>query len=131
MKLKGILDTFSLRGFSGLFSMLGVGQVVTTVYMATIAPPYNIPQQVVSPSISHCGKPSPWQFDSTHHSNQTLGDRSFYVHIPANYNPDTPHAVVLSYHGYKSDDLQQEKCSGFSQAGLKINNVVSVVFCAF
>jgi hypothetical protein len=130
MKLKGIFDnTFSLRGFPSLFSMLGVGQVVTTVYMATIAPLSNTPQ-VVSPAISHCGKPSPWKFDSTHHSNQTLGDRSFYVHIPPHYNHNIPHPVVLSYHGYHKDDIEQEKCSGFSDAGLKINDLVCVAFFA-
>jgi hypothetical protein len=73
---------------------------------------------------SGCGIPSPWTFDSTHHSNQSIGDRSFYVHIPPSYNPNVPHAVVLSYHGYEEDDVIQEKISAFSQQGFLINNQV-------
>jgi hypothetical protein len=49
---------------------------------------------------------------------------SFYVHIPASYNPNVPHAVVLSFHGFKEDDVQQEEISGFSQSGLEINDRV-------
>ena len=68
---------------------------------------------------------SPWVFDSTNHSTQTTSDkRSFLVHIPANYNPDIAHAVVLSFHGFESDSIEQEKISGFSEPGLTINGKV-------
>ncbi|KAJ6534018.1 alpha/beta-hydrolase [Mycena vulgaris] len=64
-----------------------------------------------------CASSTSWTFDSTNHSNQTIGDRSFLVHIPANYNPQTEHAVVLSFHGYGASDAKQEKITGFSKAG--------------
>jgi hypothetical protein len=80
---------------------------------------------------SGCGSPSPWKFDSTHHSNRTIGDRSFYVHIPASYDQNVPHAVVLSFHGFKGDDVQQEKISGFSAHGLKINGQVRFMLFFF
>jgi hypothetical protein len=122
MKLNGIFSIIpAYRGLPALSSWLGVGRVVTTVYMmAAMDPLISIPHQATS----GCGAPSPWAFDSTHHSNQTIGDRAFYVHIPASYNPNVPHAVVLSFHGFKGNDLQQEEISGFSQSGLKINGQV-------
>ncbi|KAI0927690.1 hypothetical protein AcV5_008163 [Taiwanofungus camphoratus] len=64
---------------------------------------------------------TPWKFDKTGHSNQTLGDRSFWVHLPSTYKPDVPHPVVLSYHGSNSSSRRQEHISGFSQHGLTIN----------
>lgn len=71
-----------------------------------------------------CGSNPSWDFDSTGHSNQTLGDRSFLVHIPADYKSTTKHAMVLSFHGFKGDDLQQEKISQFSEPGLTVNGAV-------
>jgi poly(3-hydroxybutyrate) depolymerase len=79
-------------------------------------------QDQLAVTSSGCGTRSPWKFDSTHHSNRTIGDRSFYVHIPPSYNPNVPHAIVLSFHGFKEDDVKQEKISGFSAPGLKIND---------
>ncbi|KAJ7198469.1 alpha/beta-hydrolase [Mycena pura] len=68
-----------------------------------------------------CNSTSSWTFDSSNHSNQTIGDRSFLVHIPAQYNADTPHPVVLSFHGYGMDDRTQEHITGFSKDGLFID----------
>ncbi|KAJ6593176.1 Alpha/Beta hydrolase protein [Mycena capillaripes] len=62
-----------------------------------------------------CGSDTPWVFDYNAHSDQAIGDRSFLVHIPQRYNSNTPHPVVLSFHGYGEDDLQQEHISGFSE----------------
>ncbi len=103
-----------------------IGQDVTILYMATVAL-INIPQ-TADPLTSGCGVSSPWKFDSTYHSNRTLGDRSFYVHIPESYNSNFPHAVVLSFHGNTKNDSQQERISGFSQHGLTINNRVRTKF---
>jgi hypothetical protein len=76
---------------------------------------------------SGCSGTSTWKFDSTHHSNRTIGNRSFYVHIPPNYKSNVAHAVVLSFHGYKNSALKQEKISGLSNRGLTINGKVGLV----
>jgi hypothetical protein len=106
--------------------MLALSGIVTAVYLATVVSSIGLQQQPASlDSISSgCGVHSPWKFDSTHHSNRSIGDRSFYVHIPPSYNPNVPHAVVLSYYGYEEDDVIQEKISAFSQQGFLINNQV-------
>ncbi|KAJ7608451.1 hypothetical protein FB45DRAFT_763494 [Roridomyces roridus] len=62
-----------------------------------------------------------WQFDHKNHANITLGDRSFLVHIPTAYRPTLPHALVVSFHGYKANDVRQELITGFSAAGLTLN----------
>jgi hypothetical protein len=58
--------------------------------------------------------------------NVTTGDRSFRVHIPVSYDASTPHAMVLSFHGFKRNDVNQEKISGFSDKGIKLNGKVRV-----
>ncbi|KAK7042504.1 Alpha/Beta hydrolase protein [Favolaschia claudopus] len=68
-----------------------------------------------------CSQASSWQFDDTNHANITMGDRSFLVHIPANYDPTTPHALVVSFHGFKANAKKQEKISGLSERGLRLN----------
>ncbi|KZP07784.1 carbohydrate esterase family 1 protein [Athelia psychrophila] len=68
-----------------------------------------------------CGASSPWTFDSTGHANITLGDRSFVVHIPENYQENDAHAVVLSFHGYGENPQNQELISGLSENGLLLN----------
>lgn len=73
-----------------------------------------------------CGLTPSWKFDDTNHVNMTMGDRSFLVHIPANYDVNTPHPMVLSFHGFKDNDLKQEEITGLSQKGLTLNNKVSV-----
>ncbi|KAI0933436.1 hypothetical protein AcV5_005583 [Taiwanofungus camphoratus] len=65
---------------------------------------------------------SPWKFDNTNHANRTIGDRSFYVHIPATYKQNAPHPVVLSYHGYGETPTIQESISSLSDDSLRINN---------
>jgi poly(3-hydroxybutyrate) depolymerase len=77
-----------------------------------------------SSASSGCGSTTAWQFDADNHSNVTMEDRSFLVHIPAAYNANTPHAVVLSFHGFQEDDLNQEMISGLSEKGLKLNGKV-------
>lgn len=56
--------------------------------------------------------------------NVTVGDRSFLVHIPSSYNANTPHAMVVSYHGFKDNDVKQEAITGFSEKGLTLNGKV-------
>ncbi|KAJ6488242.1 alpha/beta-hydrolase [Mycena vitilis] len=82
----------------------------------------SLPNHFAPPSSPGCGFPTPWVFDSTEHSNQTLGDRSFLVHLPPRYDATTAHPVVLSFHGYGEDDLQQEHISGFSKEGNLIDD---------
>jgi hypothetical protein len=71
-----------------------------------------------------CSQASSWDFDDTNHANITMGDRSFLVHIPANYNPTTPHALVLSFHGFKGNAKKQELITGLSEKGLTLNGKV-------
>jgi len=88
-------------------------------------PPLHHPLPILDVATSNapsgCGLESSWQFDSTNHANVTMGNRSFLVHIPPSYITTTPHALVLSFHGFGEEDLNQEKISGLSQQGLKIN----------
>ncbi|KAJ7598130.1 carbohydrate esterase family 1 protein [Mycena floridula] len=68
-----------------------------------------------------CGTTSHWKFSKTDHYNHTLGTgRTFYVHRPAGYRIDTPHAVVLSFHGYSETERKQEMVTGLSKKGLTI-----------
>jgi len=68
------------------------------------------------------------KFSDTSHQNVSLalspalgGTRTFLVHLPANYNPDVPHALVVSYHGFKSSAKKQERITGLSEQGVLIN----------
>ncbi|KAJ6631345.1 Alpha/Beta hydrolase protein [Mycena sp. CBHHK59/15] len=80
-----------------------------------------LPAFVVSSLAARCGSMA-WTFDSNNHLNQTIGNRSFLVHIPAKYDPNTTHAVVLSFHGYGADDREQEEITGLSKDGNLIDN---------
>src|ERR1700685_2299074 len=66
---------------------------------------------------SGCGSAPTWNFYADNHANITMGDRSFLVHIPAAYDVTSPHAVVLSFHGFKRNDLRQEKVSRLLEKG--------------
>ncbi|KAF7985572.1 hypothetical protein HWV62_3847 [Athelia sp. TMB] len=72
---------------------------------------------------SGCNSTSQWTFDETGHANITMGNRTFYVHAPANYDNNRAHSVVLSFHGYSEDEANQELITGLSQAGIWINNM--------
>lgn len=72
-----------------------------------------------------CSANTTWQFDAENHMNVTMGNRSFLVHIPADYSATTPHAMVISYHGFKDNDIKQEKITGLSDKGLTLNGRVS------
>ncbi|KAJ7133700.1 hypothetical protein C8R43DRAFT_894991 [Mycena crocata] len=65
---------------------------------------------------SGCGSDTmSWTFNRNNHSNQTIGNRSFLVHLPAKYSFNMAHPVVLSFHGYGETDENQEEITGFSQ----------------
>lgn len=87
------------------------------------APSTPSPTPGVSPGKSGCNATSAWQLDSSNHVNVTMGDRSFYVHVPAAYDSNKQHPVVLSYHGYSQNETYQELITGFSESGRLINNV--------
>ncbi|KII85665.1 carbohydrate esterase family 1 protein [Plicaturopsis crispa FD-325 SS-3] len=78
--------------------------------------------QCVRAASSGCGSKSAWSFDSSNHLNQTIGNRSFLVHLPSSYDSSVAAPVVLSFHGYNGSDSDQELISGFSDDALKINN---------
>ncbi|KAJ7130339.1 hypothetical protein C8R44DRAFT_872150 [Mycena epipterygia] len=79
------------------------------------------PSQAPGNATAGCSQASTWQFDDTNHANITMGDRSFLVHIPANYNSTTPHALVVSFHGFKANAKEQELITSFSDEGLTLN----------
>ncbi|KAI0917297.1 hypothetical protein AcW2_007466 [Taiwanofungus camphoratus] len=103
-----------------------------------LLPPHSLPLAVlaaaaifVAPARASPGcnlSSSPWQFDSTGHANQTIGDRWYYVHLPPSYQQNVSHPVVLSYHGYGESAPIQEYISGLSDDSLRINNtgIISV-----
>ncbi|KAF7294074.1 hypothetical protein MKEN_01454000 [Mycena kentingensis (nom. inval.)] len=74
---------------------------------------------LATPSLG-CTANSSWAFDATNHANQTLGNRSFWVHLPAGYNATLAHPLVLSFHGYDEDDRIHEQDTGFSKEKLLI-----------
>jgi polyhydroxybutyrate depolymerase len=43
------------------------------------------------------------------------GARVFNVHVPASYSTATPTPVVLNFHGFGSDGIQQDELSGMSR----------------
>jgi hypothetical protein len=81
-------------------------------------------ETTASSAKSGCGSASAWQFDADNHANVTMDDRSFLVHIPAAYDANTRHAVVVSFHGFKQEDSNQETITGLSEKGLKLNGKV-------
>lgn len=84
----------------------------------------NVSNSTTTPSAG-CGANTTWQFDAGGHDNVTMGNRSFLVHIPTDYNASTPHAMVISYHGFKENDNNQETISQFSEEGLTLNGRVN------
>ncbi|KAJ7072928.1 alpha/beta-hydrolase [Mycena amicta] len=73
-----------------------------------------------SVAVLGCNANSSWVFDATNHSNQTLGTRSFWVHVPPSYNASTAHPLVVSFHGYDEDERIHEEATGFSKEKLLI-----------
>ena len=138
MNLQWVIEKIpSFPNLSTLPRGIGVGRLATIFYGTILGPlmGYSVGGEdvMINADIESlarvqksrgCGAPSPWKFDRTNHINRTIGDRSFYVHIPPSYNPNTAHAVVLSFHGYKGSDLNQETISAFSQKGLTVNRKV-------
>ncbi len=49
------------------------------------------------------------QVDSIYHQG---GYRTFIVHLPAGYNPSVSYPLILNFHGYGSNALEQELYSG-------------------
>ena len=135
MNLEWIIENIpSFPNLSTLPRGTGVGRLATILYGTILGPlmghspggadDADIESLARVQKSRGCGAPSPWKFDRTNHINRTIGDRSFYVHIPPSYKPNTAHAVVLSFHGYKGSDLNQEAISAFSQKGLTVNRKV-------
>lgn len=59
--------------------------------------------------------------DSITHQSYT---RYFRVHLPAGYNPNIYYPLVLNYHGYTSNALQQELYTGMSTLADEQNFIV-------
>ncbi|KAJ6450221.1 hypothetical protein DFH09DRAFT_1066419 [Mycena vulgaris] len=91
------------------------------ISISTISLIFLSPAVVLSSLAAGCTSSTSWTFDSKNHSNQTIGNRSFLVHVPAKYNPRTAYPVVLSFHGYGESDMTQEKITGLSTDGYLID----------
>ena len=76
------------------------------------------------PNNSGCGSVSAWKFDDTNHSNVSMGDRSFLVHIPPSYDINTYYPTVFSFHGYGDNETLQELITGLSEPNVQINGQV-------
>ena len=81
----------------------------------------------VAPSALHvraskspgCGNATSWKFDDDdHHTrNTTVGgdDRQYLVHLPEDYDEDSPSPIVLSFHGVGSSPESLEAASQLSE----------------
>lgn len=91
--------------------------VLTTLFTTTLAIG---PRASADPCSST--NPSTWTFDLNGHYTHTLpNNRTFLVHVPANFKPTTAHALVLSFHGNGGTSSKQETVTGFSDKGLLID----------
>ncbi|KAL1687215.1 carbohydrate esterase family 1 protein [Schizophyllum commune] len=66
-----------------------------------------------------CGNATSWKFDDDdHHTrNTTVGsdDRQYLIHLPEDYDEDSPSPVVLSFHGVGSSPESLEAASQLSE----------------
>lgn len=92
-------------------------RTTTTVKYATAV----VDTNSTSSNTTGCGSTNAWTPDETGHVNVTMGDRSFLVHLPATYDASRAHPLVLSFHGFKANDVKQEEITGFSAPGTMIN----------
>lgn len=51
--------------------------------------------------------------------------RSYLLYIPSSFSNTEPHALIMSFHGYASNDLTQEKISQFNSIA-NSNNIIIV-----
>ncbi|KAI4524225.1 carbohydrate esterase family 1 protein [Schizophyllum commune Tattone D] len=74
----------------------------------------------------NCGSDPGWKlYNSTINVTTHVGDheRTYLVHVPEDYDKDTQHPVVLSFHGYGKTAEHQEVASQLSEPGNKINGI--------
>lgn len=64
--------------------------------------------------------------DATTNEAITYGQttRSYLIHLPPGYNNSIPHALILSFHGYSSDDYDEERISRFDTIADNTNSIV-------
>ncbi len=90
----------------------------TVVARAPTSTPVPAPTIVAHPIVSKgCGKPAPVTLGTTlKESVSTAGiNREYLLHVPRNYQHDTPTPLVLNFHGHSSSDREQEQRSGMSR----------------
>ena len=78
--------------------------------------------------VAGCGKPLPSGVTaggpSTTGSIKSGGlDRDYIIHIPQNYQQNTPVPLILSYHGRTKDAAEQELLSQFSNPEFNPNAI--------
>lgn len=82
----------------------------------TCAPAHARPRAQAPPPLGGCGTAPPVEPGTTtaRHVDSGGTSRSYLVHLPADYRPDRPLPVLLSFHGHTRDAAYQEQLSGFS-----------------
>ena len=51
------------------------------------------------------------------------GNRTYRIHLPSSYDPNTPAPLVISYHGHGQDMVEQETLSQFSNEAINPNMI--------
>ena len=51
------------------------------------------------------------------------GNRTYRIHLPRSYDPNTPAPLVISYHGHGQDMVPQETLSQFSNDAINPNMI--------
>ncbi|KAH8651885.1 putative ferulic acid esterase [Tricladium varicosporioides] len=110
-----------------LISSLFLLASTLTSSLASPSPPYLHSRASGS---AGCGKPLPVAQQpaggASHPTNftQTNGaKRTYLIHIPSNYNPNTPVPVIFSFHGNGKTSEQQEDLSQFSNEEFNKNAI--------
>ena len=78
----------------------------------------------VSGRTAGCSKPHVVDGVSKNFQLQTNGStRTYRIHLPRSYDPNTPAPLVISYHGHGQDMVPQETLSQFSNDAINPNMI--------
>jgi hypothetical protein len=84
----------------------------------------------ISAKSAGCGKELPVAQSppggASHQTDFTQGDgtaRTYLIHIPSNYDKNTPVPLIFSFHGRRKNSSEQEALSQFSNENLSPNGI--------
>ena len=86
------------------------------------------PKPVVGKGSKGCGEAHPEEIGAT----KTLYieveglDRKYNVHLPKGYDPDTPHSLVLNFHGYNGNAEEEELITSEMSVHADMNGYIVV-----